>query len=165
MNKAVLIVILNLQGGANMLIDTKEIKEVLIKSLQEYRTKSKLASNDVSRSSLDNVACVLENLLVFITKTEQTEEVFDMAKLESKLVQQIVKIEDIEVRRRSSELENELIKIAEALTPEQAVIIDNTQIKYGHLSTKVSQMKKDKKLPESIHVMGRKGKLYIVKKV
>lgn len=124
-----------------MLIESKQIKEVLIKALEEYRVKSKTATNEYARASLDNVSRVLETLLVFINESERNEEALDMSKLQSKLVQQMVSIDDIEIRRRTSELEDELIKIAEGLTKETAAIIDNSQIKYGHLSTKISNEK------------------------
>lgn len=104
------------KDGANMLIESKQIKEVLIKALEEYRVKSKTATNEYARASLDNVSRVLETLLVFINESERNEEALDMSELQSKLVQQMVSINDIEILRRSSELENELIKTAKNLT-------------------------------------------------
>lgn len=85
-----------------------------------------------------------------------------MPKLQNELVAQVVSLEDIEMRRRSSELEANLKDIIEKLKPGEAALM--AKIKYGHLSTKISQMRSRKEVADNIHVVKRGEKTYLLKK-
>lgn len=147
-----------------MLIESKSIKTVFATALGDLKAKSARSSSDVTRAVFDNVRIVLESLLSEIHYAEQqnlNQEEF-MEKLANELVRQIVSIEDIEQRRRTSELEIKIREIIDGLKPGQAALMTE-KIKAGHLSTKLSQMKHDKKVTDKIRVMQRKDKVYLVK--
>lgn len=148
-----------------MLIESKSLKEVLIKVLEDFRSKARIASTASVRASIENVSRVLENLLVFIHTAERANESQEefMSKLQSSLVSAVVSLEDIEIRRRSSELENELKAIMDGLKPGEAALMSD-KIRYNHLSTKISQMRSRKSVPDNIHVVKRGDKCYLLKK-
>jgi len=148
-----------------MIVESKTIKDVLINAIDEYHRKSKMASSDTVKAALAGVSSVLGNLLMVIVNAEKaniTEEEF-MQKVQNELVSQVVSLNDIEIRRRTSELENQLSEVIDGLKPGQAALMSD-KIKYGHLSTKISQMRSKKDGWDKVHVVKRGDKTYLVKK-
>ena len=131
-------------------METKEFKDLLISSVNELKQKPKSAF-------VDGQIAVIELLLISIAKGES-----DMKTIQNALVAQVVRLEDINPRRRSSELEASIIEITEALKSGEAALMSD-KITYGHLSTKVSNMKRDKKLPLNVFVVKRGEQCYLSK--
>lgn len=141
-------------------MELMEFKQVLIKSAEELRNLAKVRHlNKVGEAFVNGQLNAIELLLVAIHKGETS-----MEKLQSDLVTQVVKLEDIEMRKRSSEIEKMITETVGSLRVGTAAVVNLDMIKYGHLSTKISQMKKAKKLDDNIYVSRRGEKVYLIKK-
>ncbi len=143
------------------MIDTKELKAVLMPFAEEARIKGMENSHPVTAAHYTAMQRVLVTLLSFLDKSDKGET--DMKKLGDELAVQIVKISEIEPRRRGSELEDKILAQINDLKQGQAALIDPEAIKFGHLSAKLSIMKKQKKLSDDIRVIKRKEKYYLAK--
>lgn len=138
--------------------DIKELSKTLVSALDALKLEAKLKKyNAIGDAFINGQIQVLEQILVSLTRED------DMVKLQNELVSQVVKLEDIQVRRRSSELESGLKQVIDTLRPGEAALMSD-KIKYGHLSTKISTMKKEKNIESNIHVVKRGDKTYLLKK-
>lgn len=141
-------------------MELKELTQTLVGALTTLKQETKAKKfNAVGDAFINGQIQVLEQILVSITKGET-----DMNKLQNELVSQVVRLDDIQMRRRSSELEESIVAIVTSLKPGEAAKMNADKIKYGHLSTKISQMKKDKKLEDNVHVVKRGDISYLLKK-
>lgn len=148
-----------------MLIESKSIKSVLANAIQDYLEKSNRTTHESTRAVFHGVYNVLAHLLNEIDKAEKNnlnQEEF-MKTIESELVKQVINISEIEIRHRTSEIEDNLKEVIDGLKPGEAALLTD-KIKYGHLQTKISQMKHDKKIPDNIFVSKRRENVYLLKK-
>jgi hypothetical protein len=141
-------------------MDTVELKQALVGTLLALKEESKHKRfNAVGDAFINGQIQVLEKILTTIAKGDN-----DMAKLQNELVSQVVRLDDIAMRQRSSELEANIKELAASLKPGEAALMNAAKIKYGHLSTKISIMKKRKDLDANIHVVKRGDVTYLAKK-
>lgn len=137
-----------------------ELRQALVKSLLALKEESKAKKyNAVGDAFINGQIQVLEQILTSVIKGDT-----DMVKLQNELVSQVVRLEDIAMRRRSSELESNIKELVASLKPGDAALMNADRIKYGHLSTKISQMKKKKEIDNNVHVVKRGDVVYLAKK-
>jgi hypothetical protein len=141
-------------------MDMLELRQALVKSLLALKEESKAKKyNAVGDAFINGQIQVLEQILTSVIKGDT-----DMVKLQNELVSQVVRLEDIAMRRRSSELESNIKELVASLKPGDAALMNADRIKYGHLSTKISQMKKKKEIDNNVHVVKRGDVVYLAKK-
>lgn len=142
-----------------MLMESSTIKEVLVEAMDKNRALANQA-NDSARASLDGVARVIANLLSVIHDIEKGQEV-NMKAVKEGLIAEIINLDEISARRRSSELEDKIKETLDKIPDGKAAKMQN--INYGHLSTKISQMKKDNKIGKNVSVIKRGDVCYLAK--
>lgn len=144
-------------------INIKELKGVLLPIAEEVRSKlNQAALNTPAQAHFSAMQKILSTLFMFLNAAQQEDKV-DMEKLRNSLAIQVVDIEDIEPRHRSSEIEDLIKATLEVLPSGQAALIDPQRIKYRHLSGKIGTMIKEKKIPSNVKVKKRGDKVYLIK--
>ena len=142
-------------------IDAQELKAVLLPIAEDVRGRMKnIGLSNVATAHYAAKQEILETLLLFLNQREKGEQ-DNMVKLQNDLATQIIRIEEIAPRQRQSELEDRLVELTKGLRPGDAALINPEQIKFGHLSAKISVMKSKKKIPDTIRVMKRGESYYI----
>jgi hypothetical protein len=147
------------------MIDPKELKALLLGVADDIRSKPRAPI-------YDGALMVLHPIFVFLDNAIKKGEI-DMQKLKDSVNVQVVRMGDIAQRSYHSEVQDkvlgwvgelqELIKKAEKergynpKTDKPALMIDPKEIKAAHLNTVVSSMRADKRIPETIRVVQRKG--------
>lgn len=125
-----------------------ELKDFLIEEKQKWLQMEKGSTGLVREIMAANIRFA-DAILIFLA-SKQTEE--DMAKLKLTLQTKPLPLSDLKPRHDDMGLEEEIIRVAEILTPNTRLPMDNLppEIPVSKVVGKVYAMRKAGKLPETI---------------
>lgn len=135
-----------------------EWKQLLIEVSEKVRVQSKANTAPLAQAHYNAKWELIDLLLLFLNKKET-----DMQKLKSNLIKQVISLDDLEPIKKHSELEDKIRAAVGSLSPNQAGLIDAGEIKWGHFSAKVSQMRSDEKIGKDITSSRRGDNFYLVR--
>lgn len=123
------------------LVDVKELQRTLIEALAQIREKQKRYTDKDSKLILNSKQETLEQILVYLSNIVKEENVDMKTELGSKLIVEIVKMDDIERRQRKSVVKSQLLAAIERLRPGEGAIVKMTA---QNLSQHLGRLKKKK---------------------
>ncbi len=135
------------------------IKDVLIAS---YKLTSKKKFKDTIKNNKEYCEGKLDAITSILKYKISKEELNKMMKINSNLVSQVVRLDDIANIQRGGTAE-EIRNIINALEHGSAVKLDPTKVKYSTLSVNISKMKKNKTISADIKLIKRKDDIYLAK--
>src|SRR6185295_13729501 len=117
------------------LIDANDFHKYLVGQYQEIREKARIAGNEYSdHPYFIAYETILAKWIKFTAELKHKEGEIDMATIKDGFVVDIVRLEDLQLRRAHKGLENKMMEVVNTLKKGDAAVIPENAIQYRTLA-------------------------------